>query len=413
MAGNGDIIPVTNDWGNSRNSNDIIVSNYSDVLIADNLNNSVWKGDYYPSVYYFPIGKQMLLREYRNNNIMLIALDELLRSRLTVQDLDTIEIMGACSPSGGEVYNMKLALSRCMALRSYLRWKHLDLAERFPIKFTVIGIDWVGYGILKDVKPSLSEKEIWDMLQYSAIRLKMKDGSYIIPGADKPKGFFNSASTPEHRVDTVYIDRSNTNVICDTVALPPTEDKVKVKAPAFFALKTNLIYDVMLMPNLTAEWYIGKQWSLAVEGNWSWWTFNRPVQNRGYHRIQTVGVEARKWLGSPYPLRGHALGGYAMVGNYDIRLSPEDEYSKAWLSYLSWSAGVSYAYSFPVARKINLEFGLALGYVGGRYYRYDYCMTHEQWTQRAIHNRNYWGPTRVGVSLVWLLSGYNEKKIKR
>ncbi|MDR0542081.1 MAG: DUF3575 domain-containing protein [Dysgonamonadaceae bacterium] len=488
MASNGDIISMTDHRGGSYfGSNDITVSDYSGVSIAENRENSVWKGDYYPSVYYFPIGKYTLLREYRNNNIMLSALDELVRDRQTVQNMDTVEIMGACSPSGGEEYNLKLALSRCMALRSYLRWKHLSFAEQVPIKFTVVGVDWAGYHILKESKTSLSEKGIWDMLQYSAIRLKMKDGSYIIPGSDKPKTFFKAASAPERRKtetlsssgiqtpsappagnairnsgdgnniqqgnnnnihsgnhinisgntiniyvgkqspvlsgimsDTLHFNRGNTHFVYDTLAPPPPSPAPpaqiiypmdeKVKAPAFFALKTNLLYDALLLPNLTAEWYIGRQWSLAVEGNWSWWTFDRPIQNWWYHRIQAAGVEVRKWINSSYPLQGHALGAYAMTGNYDVRLFTENEYTQGQLSYQSWSAGLSYAYSFPVARKFNLELGLAFGYVGGRYYRYDYCMTHEHWAPHATFNRSYWGPTRVGISLVWLLSGHNEKK---
>jgi hypothetical protein len=380
--------------------------------MGDNLDNSVWKGDFYPSVYYFQIGKHALLREYRNNNIMLTALDEIILSQSMIQNLDTIEIIGACSPTGGKEYNMQLALKRCMALRSYLRWKHLAFAERFPIKFTVIGIDWVGYGILKGAMPPLSERDIWDMLQYSAIRLKMKDSSYVIPGADKPKIFFNNLIRPEHKtVDTISVNKSDTCVVSDTIA--PPEEKVnpnKAKGPGFVALKTNLLYDAILLPNLTLEWYLGKHWSLAVEGNYSWWTFGNPVQNKGYHRIQAIGVEVRKWIGTSHPLRGHALGVHAMAGNYDIRFSRKDEYSNGWLSYQSWVAGVSYAYSIPVARKINLELGLSFGYFGGRYYSYDYCMTHEHWKQCTTYHRNYWGPTRIGVSLVWLLSGYNEKK---
>jgi hypothetical protein len=155
---------------------------------------------------------------------------------------------------------------------------------------------------------------------------------------------------------------------------------------------------------------MGKDWSLLVEGNWSWWTFDRPIQNWWYHRIQTGGIDLRKWVKSPYPLHGHALGAYTMVGNYDVRFFTKDEYTKGSLSYQSWSAGLSYTYSFPIARRLNLELGLSVGYMGGRYYEYDYCMEHNHWAQRAMYNRNYFGPTRVGLSLVWLLGAGNDEK---
>lgn len=204
-----------------------------------------------------------------------------------------------------------------------------------------------------------------------------------------------------YKTDTVYIT---------TTQYIHTEKLPKTRAPLYLAIKTNLLYDALLLPNLAVEWYMGKQWSLMLEGNWSWWTFDRPIQNWWYHRIQTGGVELRRWFKSPYPLHGHALGVYSMIGNYDVRFFAEDEYTKGYLSNLSWSAGLSYTYSLPIARKLNLEFGLAIGYVGGRYYKYNYCMTHKHWAQQGVYNRKYIGPTRVGVSLVWLLGAGNDEK---
>lgn len=184
-----------------------------------------------------------------------------------------------------------------------------------------------------------------------------------------------------------------------------------IQMPLHIAVKTNLLYDAVFLPNLTVEWYIGKQWSLAAEGNWSWWKFDRrPIQNTWYHRIQAAGIELRRWFNSPYPLHGHAVGVYSMIGNYDLRLFVKDEHTQGYLSRRSWSAGLSYAYSFPIAHRLNLELGLAVGYMGGRYYRYDYDMTYNHWAQLGKYNRNYVGLTRVGVSIVWLPGIGNEKK---
>ena len=186
--------------------------------------------------------------------------------------------------------------------------------------------------------------------------------------------------------------------------------------PLHLALKTNLLYDLGLLPNLTVEWYFEKfdrQWSLAVEGNWNWWTFGSSAQTRQFYRIQAAGIELRRWVESPYPLHGHAVGVYSMIGNYDLRFFTQDEYSKGYLSNLSWSAGLSYSWSVPISSGFNVELGLALGYIGGRYYQYDYCTIHQHWAPRAAYNRNYIGPTRVGVSFVWLLGTGNGKDFLR
>lgn len=403
-ANNGDILSIS---GAGNCENDTVIVSYSDVFVNVNRDISVWKGDYFPSVFYFPIDKHLLVRDYRHNGMLLSELDEFATSKQIAAALDTIEIIGACSPVGSEGYNLKLALSRCMALRSYLRKTHLQFAERFPIKFNIIGIDSLGYTILKEQRPLLTEKQVWDRLQYAAVRLKMKDGSYIIPGSDNQSPS-NIIPPVQNMRDTVYLK-------CDTVYIMttqyvPAEEPVNLSVPVYLALKTNLLYDAALLPNLAAEWYIGQQWSLAVEGYWSWWTFDRPVQNHWHHRIQAAAIELRHWIKSPYPLHGHALGIYSAIGNYDVRLFVEDEYTKGYLSYQSWSAGLSYTYSFPIARKFNLELGVAAGYLGGKHYKYDYCMEHRRWAQRAAYNRNYIGPTRLSVSLVWLLSGSNDEK---
>ena len=190
----------------------------------------------------------------------------------------------------------------------------------------------------------------------------------------------------------------------------PTQSTDTNKKLYYFALKNNLLYDIALLPNITAEVYLGKQLSLAIEGNLSWWALEKTMRSGWFHRIQSAGAELRYWFDSPQPLHGHAVGFYSMIGNYDVRLSSKDENSKGTLSYASWSAGFSYAYSMPIVDRVNLEFGLAIGYLGGKYYDYNYCVMHERWERRAEYNRTYFGPTRVGISVVWLLgNGYSKR----
>ena len=214
--------------------------------------------------------------------------------------------------------------------------------------------------------------------------------------------FVRPPSIESNTEDSIKNNNHDTRVIVNS----SPQNTVTNKKLFYFALKNNLIYDAALLPNLAAEVYLGKQFSLAIDGNWSWWTF----KSDRFHRIQSVGADFRYWINSPSPLRGHAIGIYSMVGNYDIRLFTKNEDSKGWLSYGSWSAGLSYAYSVPIASRVNLEFGLAVGYLGGKYYDYNYCMMHKRWERQAERNRKYFGPTRAGISVVWQFgNGYNIK----
>ena len=182
------------------------------------------------------------------------------------------------------------------------------------------------------------------------------------------------------------------------------------KNPVFIAFKNNLLYDVALLPNLAVEVYLGAKLSLEINGNWSWWKFNEPIEKQWFHRIQTVGAELRYWIDSPFPLHGHAIGLYGKTGNYDLRLFPKNEYSKGVLSNRSWSTGLSYAYSVPISCYFNMEFGISIGYVGGKYYQYNYCIEDNWWAQQTEKNRHYFGPTQARVSLVWLIGSGNSRK---
>ncbi len=312
---------------------------------------------------------------------------------------------------GSEKYNLELALNRCKAIRSYLQQTYPQLTESFPVQFRIIGIDSLGYGILSEQKPPLTQKQMWDKLQYAAICLKMKDGSCIVPMVNPQKIITETVVVR----DTLYL-RDTVTIYNEYPVLPPEDPELLKKPshrkPLHIALKNNFLYDAILLPNLSAEWYMGKQWSLVVEGGWSWWTFGYPVQNEWKYRIQVCDVELRRWFKSSYPLHGQALGFYAMIGNYDIRLAPKDENSIGEQSYSSWSTGLSYTYSFPIARRFNLEMGLAVGYVGGRYYKYDYSMKYQHWREQARYNRSYVGPTRASISIVWLLGTGNYAKLK-
>jgi hypothetical protein len=373
---------------------------------------------YSPKVLYFPIDRYFLMRDYRINAVMLDALDSLMHIRQVVESIDTIKIFGACSPPGTKDYNLKLAKRRAQALKTYMRWKHPEVMKKYPVVMLPIGVDYEGYHALKNSGRKLTEKQRWNLLQYASIRFKMKDGSCIHVGVESPihalvkeKGELK-IRTEEIPRDTIIIYELDTIVVRDSV---PQIEFIRDYRPIWIALKTNMLYDLALLPNLSAEVWLGKKMSIAANGYWSWWG-NETDPAGGRHRIQAASLELRRWFFSPEPLRGHALGIYGLYGNYDLRLFPKDDTSPGQLSYESWSAGLSYAWSFALSKRFNMELGLAGGYVRGDYYDYNYCLQDNEWEPqdriwKLYRRRNYWGPTRIGISIVWLI-GTPNKTIK-
>lgn len=87
-----------------------------------------------------------------------------------------------------------------------------------------------------------------------------------------------------------------------------------------------------------------------------------------------------------------------------------------WVGKVTWGingvtgGGVAYGYSLPVGHRFNVDFTLGIGYLGGSYKEYIPLDGHYVW--QTTKNRRWFGPTKAGISLVWLIGrgNYNEKK---
>ena len=185
-----------------------------------------------------------------------------------------------------------------------------------------------------------------------------------------------------------------------------TVTEVSSQKSVYWVLKTNALYDLALVPNIGVEIYAGKQWSVAANWMYAWWS-NRGKNN--FWRIYGGDVEARRWFGKKAeekPLQGHHLGVYGQLLTYDFELGGRGYLGDKW----SYAFGVSYGYSLPITRRLNLDFNLGIGYLGGKYKEYTPIEGHYVW--QLTKNRQWFGPTKAEVSLVWLLGNENVNKKK-
>ncbi len=76
----------------------------------------------------------------------------------------------------------------------------------------------------------------------------------------------------------------------------------------------------------------------------------------------------------------------------------------------NWGAGVEYGYSLPVGRRLNLDFTVGAGYLGGEYW--EYISLEDCYVWQATKRLRWFGPTKAEVSLVWLIGrgNYNNRK---
>lgn len=240
---------------------------------------------------------------------------------------------------------------------------------------------------------------------------------------------------------------------------------VAEQKPFYMGLKTNLVYDALLVPNIGVEFYLADNWSISAMVHYGWWNGRKA---HDWWRTYGGEIEAKYWFGEKArekPLQGHHVGIQLMAESYDFQfagrsakvnqiynnLTPAtgtykvfDPEGYGWQSKYTYGAGVSYGYSLPIARRLNLDFEVALGFLGGDVQRYyvnpnapmvdgelapttmDNC--HEDasgWYIKDYEHEGaskfymfspkksanpagkpyYFGPTKVGVTLVYLI-GY-------
>lgn len=185
----------------------------------------------------------------------------------------------------------------------------------------------------------------------------------------------------------------------------------KIPASKFATLKTNFAYDAIMVPNLGVEYYLGKGYSVGASYWYTWWR-SRLSENKQHDYWRSYGAElnVRKYLGKEgvaKPLTGQHIGMLVQIYMYDSR----NRGRRGHMSDFSYNVGVEYGYSLPVLKRLNVDFGLALGYVGGKYKVYDQKDGHYVW--EGTKYRSFFGPVKIDISFAYQLGKDNINLGKR
>lgn len=178
------------------------------------------------------------------------------------------------------------------------------------------------------------------------------------------------------------------------------------RRPLYVSLKTNGLYDLLLIPSVGAEVWLGRMMSVNANWSYAWWSKNR---RHNYWRYYGGDIAVRRWFGrkaAEKPLTGHHLGLYAQILTYDFELGGKGYMGNKY----NYGGGVEYGFSLPMARRFNIDFTVGVGYLGGEYYEYTPIDGHYVW--QATKRRRWFGPTKAEVSLVWLIGYGNKNKPK-
>ena len=166
------------------------------------------------------------------------------------------------------------------------------------------------------------------------------------------------------------------------------------------AIKSNLLSDALISPNLGAEFALSPGWTLDVSAHYQ--PFAPDDSKRWKHWM--LRSEVRHWLCSSFA--GHFWGAHLLGGRFnvgDVRLPFNLLKGTRNNRYEGWTlgAGISYGYHWVLAPHWGVEASLGLGAAYVRYDRYRCGHCGEKLGRAG--SKSYFGPTQAAVSLVYII----------
>lgn len=358
---------------------------------------------------YFRLNESVIDPAYKENAKAIETIQGLLDEQL----VGFVTLTVSSSPDGPYSTNASLAEKRAESIRALFG----DKVSRERIIIEVIPENWEG--IIEQVQESYTlrnRKKVLEILLDGSIdhdtrekRLKaLSFGSawrYItkmyLPNLRSASVMHILKVVPEQYmlprvksfdVEAYTASRTAIQFTPPKIGPPP----VKKESSFAFAIRSNLLYDIALVPNIGIEFHLGKGVSLGFDYNHAWWSL---PQKDYFWRLYGGGITLRKYFGkasSQRALSGHHLGLHAQAFVYDFELG-----GRGQLSDLTYVGGLEYGYSLPVSRSLNIDFSVGFGYAGGEYKVYE--PEDDCYVWKETRQRHYYGPTKGEISLVWII----------
>lgn len=183
-------------------------------------------------------------------------------------------------------------------------------------------------------------------------------------------------------------------LVCLLAVLPARAQNV--------GIKTNLLYDAALSPNLGIEIGLAPRWTLDISGQINAWTVK---EHKWKHWL--AQPEARYWLCERF--QGNFFGLHVLGGQYNIGNLPhlsnflgthfenlKDHRYQGWGA----GAGIAYGHAWVLGKHWNIEAEIGIGWIYTRYTVYP-CGTCGTIIAKDKEH-NYFGPTKAALNLVYL-----------
>lgn len=346
-------------------------------------------------VFHYPPCIQMFKADYKSNRQTL----QLLKKRLQTfsKGKDTLYVNGYSGECENDSRNQRTAFHRCINLKGYLinyyglrerDFKTVNTPHNHPELGDIVVISYSSLPPLKqmeedvskslpaekeqkteEITPVVVEKETEPVREEQEIKEEIQQvEQQVTPVQQQVK------SEPEQTDKPMQTDES--------VSAPQTSSR-------YVAVKTNLAAWVGTIMNLAADVQVSEHFSVELPVLWCPWH----VSSKHAVKTFTIQPEGRYWLARPG--KGHFFGVHAHIGWFNVKWN-RDRYQDTSRPLLG--AGISYGYLLPLGEHWAGEFTLGAGYANLKYNTYYNIGNGARIDTRT---KNYWGITRVGISVVY------------
>ena len=161
------------------------------------------------------------------------------------------------------------------------------------------------------------------------------------------------------------------------------------------SVKTNTLYWATTTPNLAVEFGLGPRTTLDIAGGYNWFTFSDNKKLKHY----LIQPELRFWFCDRFA--GTFMGLHLHGGEFNVnRIGPFTTIKDNRHEGYFVGAGVSIGHSWILSNRwsIEAEFGAGYAYIGYDRFGCETCAP-----KIGSGHHNYFGPTRLNVSLIYNL----------
>lgn len=319
--------------------------------------------------------------------------------------LQSIQLIGAASPEGTIRFNRWLSKERSITLINYLN-RYVSFPDSL-MTVAHLGRDWQGLKNRVLADPAVPQRDkVLSLLDSKPEPLEELKKSRAYP-------YLYLTHFPELRAASLVLEyqyfpplmsaalADEAKYLSNSKITPPYAPE-KPLGHIWFDLRSNLLYDAALAPNIGFDIYLGNQLSAGFNWKYAWY---RNDSRHIYWRDYGGDINVKYWFGKlseQKPLQGHHIGAYAQMFTYDFEFGGKGVMGGlpggTLLDKYSLIVAADYGYSIPLTERYNIDLCLGLGYMRGEYREYhpeDGCYVWD-----ATRRQQYFGLTKVEISLV-------------